>query len=61
MRLLLMRVFVVSCLLTLGVSAYKVGIFAEKADKRVVPIRADGKPIPVCLPGDTSCQPGLTR
>jgi len=55
----LMRVTVAVTMLVLGVVSVRSGIFSTKPEKRITPIRADGKPIPQCLPGDPHCLPGM--
>ena len=52
-----LRVFVI---VILGVSAVRAGIFKTQLDSRqeINPLRADGKPLPTCLPGDPRPCPG---
>ena len=55
----LMRVVVAVTMLVLGVASARSGIFSTKPEKRTIPVTADGKPIPQCLPGDPRCIPGM--
>lgn len=51
----ILRVIVVSALVSLAVAAAHSGIFDRGTVKQMVPVRADTAPMPTCLPGDPGC------